>query len=414
MAYYLGENYIILFYPICIIILIILVKYYELKLLFKQTISKKKIENKKNLGHIQSYVFIKNRFYKRQNIFYTFECPYILKSLIRYKSTAAPLLNKSNRYRLTDLVNKHIKEGNLTTSEIINNVLLNQKVSISQEELDKLLNLPKVKFDLPISKETYPALLALVSKPQSRRSNTGIYIFTHKITNSKYVGSSNDLSRRFKQYFEKNVLFNNKTTGLLLPLIEKEGFEAFTLDIIVIPSLYPKYSHCFLEQYYLLDKEFHLNTHKIVNFIVNQGYKIYLYDLNYKILYYTSNSLNEFCADLGIHSSSYKKCITNDSPFLNFFRISKILKINAVSANLSYSEVRELIIKHRKESLDKLHLSYGKVIEVFDKETNDTTTFTSIIKASYRFGTSRTTIRNYITSGKFYKNRYLFKFSDKI
>jgi group I intron endonuclease len=88
--------------------------------------------------------------------------------------------------------------------------------------------------------------LALVGKPQSRRSKTGVYIFTHKVTNSKYVGSINDLSRRFKQYFEKNVLFNNKATGLLLPLIEKDGFESFILEIIIIPSSYPKYSHCFL------------------------------------------------------------------------------------------------------------------------------------------------------------------------
>jgi len=41
-------------------------------------------------------------------------------------------------------------------------------------------------------------------------------------------------------------------------------------------------------------------------------------------------------------------------------------------------------------------------------------TFTSIIKASYWLGTSRTTIRNYILSGKFYKSRYRFKFFDKI
>lgn len=383
-------------------------------MLFEQAIYLKKTEYKENIGYMQSYVFIKNRFCKRQNMVFTFEYPHRLKGLVRYKSTIAPLSNSSNTYRPTDLVNEHIKKGNLTTSENINNVLLNQKVSISQEELDKLLNLSKVKFDLPITKQIYPALLALVGKPQSRQSKAGIYIFTHKITNSKYVGSSNDLSRRFKQYFEKNVLFNNKSTGLLLPLIEKEGFEAFTLEIIVIPSIYPKYSHCFLEQYYLLDKEFNLNTHKIVNFRVNQGYKIYLYDLDYKTLYYTSNSLNEFCAYLGIHRSSYKKHIANNSPFLNYFRVSKILKTEAVPANLSYSKVRELIIKYRKESLDKLHLSYGKVIEVFDKETNDTMIFTSIIKASYRFGTSRTTIRNYITSGKLYKNRYHFKFYDKI
>jgi len=59
-------------------------------------------------------------------------------------------------------------------------------------------------------------------------------------------------------------------------------------------------------------------------------------------------------------------------------------------------------------------LSYSKVIEILDKETNNTMIFTSIIKASYRFGLSRTAIRNYITSGKLYKNRYHLKFSDKI
>jgi len=41
------------------------------------------------------------------------------------------------------------------------------------------------------------------------------------VTNSKHVGSINNLSKRFKQYFEKNVLFNNKSIGLLLLLIEK-------------------------------------------------------------------------------------------------------------------------------------------------------------------------------------------------
>jgi hypothetical protein len=77
-------------------------------------------------------------------------------------------------------------------------------------------------------------------------------------------------------------------------------------------------------------------------------------------LYYTSNSLNEFCADLDIYHSSYKKCIAKDSPNLNFFKISKILKTEAISTNSSYFEVRELIIKYRKENLDKLDLFNGK------------------------------------------------------
>jgi len=69
--------------------------------------------------------------------------------------------------------------------------------------------------------------------------------------------------------------------------------------------------------------------------------------------------------------------------FLIFFRISNILKTEVVPANLSYFEIRELIKKCIKESLDKLHLFYGKVIEVFDKEIKYTMTFISIIKASY-------------------------------
>jgi hypothetical protein len=85
-------------------------------------------------------------------------------------------------------------------------------------------------------------------------------------------------------------LFGNINTELLIPLIDKEGLGAFSLQVIVVPFSYPKFSHCFLEQYYLLNKSFNLNTYKVVNFRVNQGFKIFLYDLDCKILYYSSIS----------------------------------------------------------------------------------------------------------------------------
>ena len=108
-------------------------------------------------------------------------------------------------------------------------MLLNQNVSINQLELDELISLPSVNFDLPITDQTYPALLGLIGKPNSKRSKSGVYIFAHKYSDKNYVGSSNDLARIFKQYFEKNVLFSNKDTGILLPMIEKENLKAFTL-----------------------------------------------------------------------------------------------------------------------------------------------------------------------------------------
>jgi len=193
-------------------------------------------------------------------------------------------------------------------------------------------------------------------------------------------------------------------------MIEKEKLEAFTLEVTAIPSSFSNYAHCFLEQYNLLDKRFNLNTHKIVNFRVNQGFNIYLYDKDCKTLYYSSKSLNAFCADLGIHHTSYKKHIVNKELFLGYFIISNSLISEAVPTDLTETLVRELIKKQRTYSLNKLHTSYGSIVEVFDIDTNTTTKMESVAKAASKFGVSRTTIRNNIYSEKPYKNRYKFKF----
>lgn len=111
---------------------------------------------------------------------------------------------------------------NRITSEVINKVLSNQGVSITQKELNVLLTIKGVTFDLPFNSQTLPALFGLVGKPKSRRPKSGIYIFTHLATGRKYVGSSNSISRRLEQYFNPNPLFY-KEYGLLLPLIKKEG-----------------------------------------------------------------------------------------------------------------------------------------------------------------------------------------------
>jgi len=202
------------------------------------------------------------------------------------------------------------------TSEVINKVLANQGVSITQKKLNILLNIKGVTFDLPFDSQTFPALFGLVGKPKSRRPKAGIYIFTHLATGRKYVGSSNSLSRRLEQYFNPNPLFY-KEYGLLLPLIKEEGFSAFNLEIFVMPEeLRSDYNFLFLEQYHLLDGNFNLNTQRVVNFRVNQGPDatggwtcsagniVYLYDIEGKILYYTATSLNGLKADLGVHHTT--------------------------------------------------------------------------------------------------------------
>lgn len=217
---------------------------------------------------------------------------------------------------INSLPPRFINSNKVITNDDINSLLVNQKVSISQKELDKLLEIKGVSFELPISDQTYPAYYSLIGRPKTRGRRVGVYIFTHIKSDSKYVGSSNSLSRRLEQYFNPNPKFNKY--GLLLPLLKKEGFGGFKLEIFVMPNELSKdYYFLFLEQYYLLNKEFNLNTQKIVNFRVNQGTNIYLYDKDSKILYYSTSSLNGLKLDLGIHYNTATKCLKNESLFLN-------------------------------------------------------------------------------------------------
>ena len=115
---------------------------------------------------------------------------------------------------------------------------------------------------------------------------------------------------------------HQENSGLLLPLIQKEGFKAFSLEIFVMPEvLASDYYFLFLEQYYLLTQQYNLNTQKIVNFRVNQGKNVYLYDLEGKILYYSSKSFNQLYGDLGIHFNTYTNCVKKGSSYLNRRRI---------------------------------------------------------------------------------------------
>jgi hypothetical protein len=47
----------------------------------------------------------------------------------------------------------------------------------------------------------------------------------------------------------------SKDYGLIVPLICEEGLSAFSLQVIVIPTCYPKYSQ-FPRTIFLLDKSF--------------------------------------------------------------------------------------------------------------------------------------------------------------
>lgn len=54
------------------------------------------------------------------------------------------------------------------TVKVLNKLLANQQVSITQSELEQLIKIPKVKFDLPLNDQTYPSFVGLVGRPKTR------------------------------------------------------------------------------------------------------------------------------------------------------------------------------------------------------------------------------------------------------
>ena len=310
------------------------------------------------------------------------------------------------------------------TSEVINKILVNQKIFITQEELDKLKGIPGVKFDLPLNDETSRAFIALVGRQRSQKS--GVYIFTHNESGSKYVGSSNNLFFRLFDYFRHDA--KSDYTGLLLPMLRKQGLGAFSLEIFIIPAEFSKNSYLYLEQYHLLNKKFDLNTQRTVQFRALRPHKIYLYDSEGKILYYSCDSYSKLQKDLGIHYTTFKKCLQQGNNYLIFFKITDTPlffikkrgedgKNSVATAGLNLIQLNSLIaekqmLKNKSMTFSGKRYSNSKSILIKEVTTGNIRDFTNILTAvSYlediNNKINRNTITKYLNTGKPFKG-YLF------
>lgn len=111
---------------------------------------------------------------------------------------------------------EHIHSGKSTFSSILNKILLNQNLLVTNSKLTQLLNVKGVELgsvwvkkgifftqtytftslDLTISSPENNKLLAELTGQSKHNGFFGVYMFIHKNTGHKYVGSSNLLRRR--------------------------------------------------------------------------------------------------------------------------------------------------------------------------------------------------------------------------
>ena len=264
-----------------------------------------------------------------------------------YSTTAT---KKSEEFNPELLALEHISSGNATTASVINNILLNQDITVTDSKLKDLLKVEGVEFKLnspsfPVAKEDYK-LFSELTGTSNYKGHSGVYVFIHKTTGQKYVGSSNLLRRRMDYYFKGDF---TPLTGKFLPLLTQEGLNAFKLIIFKLDNNKFNVKHALiLEQYHLLSKEFDLNTLRVVNAVSSKGESVYVYDLTCSTLYYHASSRIELKRTLKVHPETCKKFLDSNLPYLNRFLLLSGLIPTAVKSNMSVLELVEIMQKERQ------------------------------------------------------------------
>jgi hypothetical protein len=176
-----------------------------------------------------------------------------------------------------------LNSGKPVTLKVLNEILAYSNILVSKYTLNSLLNMPRLVFYDLHKQDTLDLIYDKLGSPYSKIQLQGVYIFTCLTTNQKYVGSSNQLSFRLKGYF--NLTHINLVK--LIPLIKELGLSKFKLEVVCLPY-YPEFRpEIVLEQYYLLDPSFNLNTIRVSKNPSGSTFKaLYMYNRDKSLLYY--------------------------------------------------------------------------------------------------------------------------------
>ena len=234
------------------------------------------------------------------------------------KGEGRALGKKGNNVYAHELAKAQIKSLKPITVKVLNEILAYSNLLVSEETLKSLLNMPILVFNDLHKKNTRDLIYKKIGLPHSKIQQRGVYIFTCLDTNQRYVGSSSVLALRLRNYFNRaglNRLLKN--SGKLIPLIEEKGLSRFKLEIICLPN-YPELKpEIVLEQYFLLDPSFNLNTIKVSNNPSGSTAKpLYMYNRDKSILYYFTTQQKDFISKLNISHFTFTKHLTKGTYYL--------------------------------------------------------------------------------------------------
>jgi hypothetical protein len=171
-------------------------------------------------------------------------------------------------------------------------------------------------------------------------------------------------------------------------------------------------SEIVLEQYYLLDPSFNLNTIKVANNPSGSNAKpLYMYNRDKSVLYYYSTQQIDFINNLNISHFTFTKHLKNGSFYLGKYLFSRKPELTAKIKNISILDLGlQLETDRKKFNKNKPLNSLSKPVLITDRDNNTNTNtklFFSIGKCikylrQMGFPATQTTMVKYIDTGKPY------------
>jgi hypothetical protein len=227
------------------------------------------------------------------------------------------------------------------------------------------------------------------------------------------VGSSSELALRLNGY----ITGTHKKTGLLIPLLKKEKLKNFSLQVFPFYDNYIKGSEIILEQYYLLNTCFTLNTIRVANNPSGSNAKtLYMYNRDKTLLYYYSTQQIDFIRNFNVHHTTFTKHLNNGTYYLGKYLFLREPVLTAKVKDMSDLDLALMLLKDRVKFNKKKPLgSLTKPILLTDvNNSNNIKLLPSLGKCVKYFQNKglpayQNTLVKHINSGQAY-NGYICKF----
>lgn len=216
-----------------------------------------------------------------------------------------------------------------------------------------------------------------------------------------YVGSSSILARRLIGYFNNT----HQDTGKLIPLIKKEGINAFNLEVIPLIDNYIVNQEVSLEQYFLLHSKFNLNTLKVVNnFSSARSKPLYMYTKDFSKLIYSSHIQEDFIFKLKIHHTIFTNSLKKGTLYLGKYIFSDKPIVGIKESNMTEEEINIMLNKDRLEEKDVKKITRKVLIK--NVNNNEVKLFNSVTDCINYLNniapSNKSTLYRYIESQKPY------------